>query len=49
MSKVYGYTINNVMPIVEYWTAEYDGKNINQVEPLRFVQMASQNTMNFTK
>ncbi len=29
MSKVYGYTINNEMPIVEYWTAEYDGKNIN--------------------
>lgn len=29
MEKVYGYTINNEMPIVEYWTAEYDGKNIN--------------------
>ncbi len=29
MEKVYGYTINNEMPIVEYWTAKYDGKNIN--------------------
>lgn len=29
MEKVYGYTINNEMPIVEFWTAEYDGKNIN--------------------
>lgn len=29
MSKVYGYVIKNEMPIVEFWTAEYDGKNIN--------------------
>jgi len=29
MSKAYGYTINNEMPIVEYWTAEYDGKRLN--------------------
>ncbi len=29
MSKVYGYVINNKMPIVEYWTAGYVGKNIN--------------------
>lgn len=29
MEKVYGYVIKNEMPIVEFWTAEYDGKNIS--------------------
>ena len=29
MEKVYGYVIKNEMPIVEYWTAEYDGEKLN--------------------